>query len=366
MHASDSLVHSFGNLLDRLKPEWREKLESMMPPDSVTKAEALAAYKAIYDCMLQSEDQLFRDEAPCSKCQQNCSFKGNPAKRRLLIAGTECRAWAAGGLHNRHADPSMLTFLVYVFDLRRNRYDLAIHEITELHPESLLPYFLKHIFDCTTIRVSPYHLGWPARRPRKFTILSRLDVPFTGSQEGFMQFFAQLPQIDPHALWIAPDADVHRAFMERAEAKCLVPRPGAAADYATLLTPSEKRRIADAKAISPLPDPTRMFIDINTSAKHGPTPGLFIPTLLTHSKIWSEFLQRPCLAKEKLLFQGVPAFPAASSNHHVSWPSMLDDEQITEHQASDLAGNAMCVPVIGTVALYALACTSDVLPQSLL
>ena len=70
----------------------------------------------------------------------------------------------------------MVTFMVYIFDLREQRYDIAIHEITELHQEETFSHFVCDLYSVLTIWLSPYHLGWPGRCPRKYTIVSRKNL----------------------------------------------------------------------------------------------------------------------------------------------------------------------------------------------
>jgi len=114
-----------------------------MPSDDVTKSDAMRAYRGIYDLMKENQHQLWAEAAPCRKCRKECNFSGKVKLRnlRLLIAGTECKAWSTQGKNERCAHPSMLVFLVFLFDLQHQCYDVAIHEITELHPEELLPHF---------------------------------------------------------------------------------------------------------------------------------------------------------------------------------------------------------------------------------
>ena len=119
----------------------------------------------------------------------------------------------------------MLTFLVFIFYIRQQFYDLVVHEITLMHFEQILPCFvLQDLYNFGVVRVATYHLGWPVRRPRQDTILTRTELPCECSQAEFMQLFAPAVAIDPHVLWAAPEAEIAEKFRDQSVANNVVPK----------------------------------------------------------------------------------------------------------------------------------------------
>ena len=333
----------------------------MLPSKDLDRAAAMTAYQKIFDTMAKNEHDLFQDHSHCIKCGQACPVSGQltQKKLRILIAGTECKAWSSNGKQQRQGHPSMLVFLVFIFDLRHRKYDVGIHEITELHPEQLLPHFLQGQYQCHTFRISPYHLGFPARRPRKYTVMIKQDHIFDGGQEHFMKLFGQCPSIDPHVLWVAPSSEIDNRFMQVAIGRGNIPRPDQPQDWTPLLTPFQRSRLEQTyrRPDNSIPK----FIDLSKSTERC-SPGDFMCTLLTNSTLWSNDLRRPNTPKEGLVFQGVPAYDGLSTKFSVEWPKCIGDT-ISDTEAIFLAGNAMHIGVVGTLFLYVLASLSPVLQE---
>lgn len=60
----------------------------------------------------------------------------------LWVSGTECFAFSAMGRLQRTSHDNFETFLVWVCTIKKSRPHIVIHEITELHPESILEFVL--------------------------------------------------------------------------------------------------------------------------------------------------------------------------------------------------------------------------------
>jgi len=138
----------------------------------------------------------------------------------------------------------MLCFLVFIFDIRFQKYDMIIHEITELHVDELIPHLLGNAWTCTPIRFSPWHLGWPVRRPRKYTIIAKNTHQFAGTDSEFFALLSQRMAVSAAELWCAPESEVAEVFMELAIAKSMIPLPRSAKDFHKLLSLAQQRRLA--------------------------------------------------------------------------------------------------------------------------
>ena len=64
--------HEFRDQLGRLKPEWYDRLTSMMPEQGVAKETAMAADKEMYELTLKKEKDLFLNTSYCVKCDACC------------------------------------------------------------------------------------------------------------------------------------------------------------------------------------------------------------------------------------------------------------------------------------------------------
>jgi hypothetical protein len=147
--------------------------------------------------------------------------------------------------------------------------------------------------------------------------------------------------------------------MELAIAKSMIPLPRSAKDFHKLLSLAQQRRLAQTcemlvgTGLSEFA--CKLNVDISKSPEHT-TAGLFIPTLLCSSVVWSQAKQRLAVTKDMFVFQGCPMYPSLS-DRECSWKSALDD--IPNSAARALAGNAMSMPMVGTAFLYGLASTTS-------
>ena len=73
--------------------------------------------------------------------------------------------------------------------------------------------------------------------------------------------------------------------------------------------------------------------------------GILVPTLLTSSLVWSERKQRWMLPTEQLMCQGIQTCENPGGSQQVAHE--FDD--LTDGSVRELAGNAMCMPAVGTI-----------------
>ena len=151
-------AHVFGDILDRLLPDVRERCverqKSMLRdfaelkneykgsedhPPTMDKYEfegQKAAMSASYVSDLRGilSKCVFAEKVPCLRCKQLCYVtpRSDPRYRNhrwLELAGTPCPPWSASGSHNGHLDESALPELVWVYSTKyhcTNKFDLAV------------------------------------------------------------------------------------------------------------------------------------------------------------------------------------------------------------------------------------------------
>ena len=144
-----------------------------------------------------------------------------------------------------------LTFLIWVGSIFRDDFDIVIHEITELHPESILEYFFGETHFICVIRFAPWLLGWPVRRPRKYTLLvNQARMLWLGSADEFEKIFACTVEVAARELFCAPEPMVEAFFTAKAHEKGKMPATGSLQDKSQIYTPAQKRRLREYQAAS--------------------------------------------------------------------------------------------------------------------
>ena len=95
----------------------------------------------------------------------------------------------------------------------------------------------------SVFRLSPWTLGWPVRRPRKYTVLLLRDAfKWAGSAEEFEAIYARQVMIGAEVLFCAPQEDLEQEWVRQAAHQMKLPSDGSLLDLMKLLTPGHRRR----------------------------------------------------------------------------------------------------------------------------
>ena len=189
-------------------------------------------------------------------------------------------------------------------------------------------------------------VGWPVRRPRKYTVLLlRAVFEWVGSPEEFEMIYSKRVVSSAEVLFCAPNSEVVDDLQRRAQQLRKVPLDGSTPGATTLLTPAQRRRM-DEHLLSNRYD--SIVADINNEPKFS-VAGPFVPPLMHASVLYSSRLGRTALPREHLVMQGIAAYDFLCENDaSCSWPTLttwgLDGSCTPLLSASDikkLAGNAM-------------------------
>lgn len=174
---------------------------------------------------------------------------------------------------------TIIEFMVFVLELRSKRYQCFIHEITPLHPEEVMVWFLGDLFELESFRFGPEMLGFPVRRPRKYTIgVLKTHYQFTGSNGDFYSTFKQKVQMHASELWCATEDEVRASAEALAAQRHKVPKADGRIDYESLLTPGQRGRLQEQRAAA-VGDKSNFMGDLAQSASWC-SPGPFIGTLV--------------------------------------------------------------------------------------
>lgn len=210
--------------------------------------------------------------------------------------------------------------------------------------------------------MDPWLLGWPVRRPRKYTIMVlRSAYEWTGSASEYESIFERQVDIKASEPFCAPEEELNHTWMEAARRSSKIPSDGSDIDPMKLLTPAQRRRAQDYKDTWKFGDD--IYADVLQETSFC-SAGPFIPPLLKNTVLYSTALGRPALAKEHLVMQGIPAFDfLATCSPDNAWPSLLEKQDfgnfttrlLNDRQIKHLACNAMYKPSVGSVVLCAFS-----------
>ena len=368
--------HVHDDLLDALTPTMRCKFEGMLLDSPTAPGMKRAAFKAIFKVMddALAAGTLFKEDgkAYCHKCRDLCpvyskDLPGYADPITMLISGTACTAWSTSGKHERQTHANTLVWLVWVAYIKHFKPDIVIHEITELHPDEIFDFHFQDDYSILPIFVSPWHVGFPNCRPRKYRILARRErLCCFGSSDGFFKLLEVTVRIQAEALMCADTEMVADCLRSRAAKRMRLSRDGAMPTPEDVLTPSQRGRLQQQRGSANPGILSCFFADMAKSADMRQATK-YTPTLEQNSQVWSEGLHREAVVHEQLIFQGIPTLPAVSETLQCHWAHLIgkpDLSGLSESECRSLAGNAMHMAVVGAVRAYAL-CSVHRMSQSI-
>ena len=101
------------------------------------------------------------------------------------------------------------------------------------------------------LRFDPHLLGWPMRRPRKYTILLRRDTfQWLGSAQEFEKIHSKKCALSPMAFLCMPAAELAADIHAAATLACKMPSDGSEPDPMQLRSPGQRRRAAAADELA--------------------------------------------------------------------------------------------------------------------
>ena len=340
--------HVFADLMDQVSDEGSREIARHVPAKHFTRQDTMAKYKRIYE-LLVTQDGILRPDgmAQCLRCKQRCCMAPSSGlfidPLSILVSGPECFAFSSRGRRGGLAHTTMLTFLVWVARIKRDLPWLVLHENTELHPEGVLRYFFAGDYDLEVFRLSPWNVGWHAKRPRKYTLMVlRSKLAWLGNSKGFIDTFARRVVLRGSDLFCGDIADVSRSAARLQQKRQCV---GLGLETLTHKQRQRLERMPNLGADSVV-DVEQTFAFSTHEARH------FVPTQTRKTLLWSMRHQRLATARETMVMMGIPGYTFLTRDFPCRW---ADDENISTNQVRNLVGNAMHAAVLGQLLSYVLA-----------
>jgi hypothetical protein len=397
--------HIFGDLVARLPPALVRQIDELKPtraeyaehPDVVASAhEAITALikNNLHGCFEEGcERYCFRHKGMC-KMYEHEARKGDDGKPRprVFLAGVSCLDSTKAGLRRGNLGPGFIPLIVFLAERRVRQEDMGVIECTTEFDEQLVMEWLSDLYDIHSLNLTPRQLGLPYDRDRKFVLffLRKSTVVLSDVNLIPMMFGRSLPTVGCSAEMMgdmfacAPAAVVQDVLEKEAAKKGLSPP----IQWRTILSSGHqqhlrlyeqlrktrlqaevlRRWVDDAFEVfdfnfdmdnveESMLDPC--LVDLSQNPVQRQRISKHLMTLLQQSFIWSMKLKRPLLGQEHLVAQGVPVFEFESTTPSCSFrcPYASVIPELSQHALRSMAGNAICVPVIGTLLAFVFAST---------
>ena len=292
----------------------------------------------------------------------------NKQALRVHVAGSTCTSWSRMGTKRGWAATSALAFAVWAFETLAQRPDALLRECTQDFDVSMLESIFGEHYTLASYVFSPIDLGYPASRPRRYTLLllrRRLEPTVGFNDEGFGGMFFRHCVTTGHIFWRAPKEPVNKHLSDMAVQKRHLPptqtdgEPWLPRDV--LPEGLHVRLLAYEKACRKARCPLKFIVNLCQNQSFMKGRSEFVPTLLTHtSALWSMRVGRLLFfPTDHLGVQGVPIYAhGRDCSMRFGVEMMALAGRLTDKQIMAVAGNGMNMVAVG-VALMFLLCTSN-------
>ncbi len=323
-----------------------------------------------------------------------------PHGLRVEIAGSTCVSWSAMGSGLEWLHDSALPCLVWIHWIAFSLPHIFVHECTTHFDESVLRDVLSAAYVVTSFHTSPVDLGIPSRRSRKYTWAVRRDLfdtargvaggggapqlwhaprprPTPPSRAEYLALFQRPLEVDASVYFVASETLLRSAAEKMASARFLpTPDPELPVRWPSLLPAAQRVRLEGYRArlrgqhllarVGERGDRGEGEGTATSSAIANlmQNPGMFgtvlavAPALLKASYLYSLHLERPLLATEHSLVQGIPLAeclpPDSPARAFAPWTAPVHTF-LSETEMRHLTGNGMHLSQVGVALLHALA-----------
>ena len=274
-------------------------------------------------------------------CERHSSFCNRfPSRTELLDAiwietsGSPCIPWTpaayGSGLKWLHEDVSV-SFWAWLYSILNgeNIPDALLHEnVPGFDLEGMCKHHMPDSYVMQTFVLSPADVGFPAARPRRYTLFLRKDhVPLLGfSLSNWQDIFGSQLQIDATVLLNADEVsleDLKKTYSSRRHLPSKPAGKDASWSWESLLSPSQYRIVRNMREKVSEHDlasrPSHWFCNVSQSMDFQPRfkPVLTAPTLMTSSRLWIDSSEKHRMRRlihplELFAMQGLPVFMSSN------------------------------------------------------
>jgi hypothetical protein len=234
-------------------------------------------------------------------------------------------------------------------------------------PFSEFQYWFDDMYQLYQIVMEPTHIGWPMYRDRAYVWGIRKDLSFSGSAEHFLLWSERIMSMQGDGLILASEPEYLEEVAHLAHNRMYQPPaavPNGIAGWSKYMTLSMVDRMADHAANwnEKKAHESCYIADVDHNLNCGPVSrdGM-VPSLVTHGMLVSFSKGTVVSSYNHLVFQGLPIYPdlATAAKYEVPFQELIDKRLLSGNAVKRLAGNAMCMPVMGVQLAYVLGHVHD-------
>lgn len=376
--------HIFGDICERVGPKIQQRLTAI-EDEVLKKADELVANGTDKSMAQQMCGHMFIEKmwrvlesAPfhgdkecwCYKHHKYCRIYDDDTPNNGLtvaVAGVTCVDVCQAGARRMTLGPSFRPWMVWAFERRRQGEDIILQECAPSFPLALFKRVLEPTHEVHYNTLLPSDFGWPGSGARGWTLAIKRDKLCMHMPLGeAVSLFRQDVRMDGGAFFIAPDTEVQAMKDDLARRRRLPAGVSYHAPWEDIISPGFAERLSsfddarrqlfertEVKRDGCVAVVDKFLGNICWNAECRNNLNFLMPRLLTRSVIFNlkAEVRRPLVGAEHLLVQGVPVYGL--------WPgrSLIDSylRYLTESDMRMLAGNGMCLPVVGRLLGIALA-----------
>ena len=359
--------------LASLGPRWGQK-HRQNRRSLITKHSWLFFDEAV--TILKGPDVEFQISDECTYKQSKCFvYPTRPYATghiHLEIGGNTCVPWSTA---NRDAmgwlDPLSLACLIWFASLTQVKPHAILCECVPGFPVRAFDAFFEG-FTCKSVVLDAVAFGLPIQRPRRWTFLINKEYgqPMVDLTAKTIARLVGREVAADGTMFLQATPDMVKRHMDcmAADNKQLPPRvDGKSFSCMSVMTTSDRLRfqsvLDDAEERG---KPQQLFWDVSQSKDRPRCSMKYVPCLMKKSLIFCTQEKRVLLPVEQLCCQCVPILLPVGSRFASFAPFEMDYlMKMSQREVRQIAGNAMVMPVAGTMIMLLLMLTdwnSNVFP----
>ncbi len=369
-------LHVFKDLNNWLTPSARSTLDQiednmpviekgMAPAERKEVAAArVEAYNYMGHYLLDNIEDVFQNKCECLQHLGECHldfFPCQDGEERFEVAGLTCVAFALMGKHEGHAHSSMRPFFLWACLMRRRKPILQVIESAERFPKDTLQFFLGDLYHLQFFQhPGPCMHGWPITRPRMYCLaFLRSKVTFLGSEREYHDLFAKELKMDGDDLFFLPfdHAEVKLEKQTLARRRGVQLKPGSHPRWEGLYSAGKQQLIKQHTKLAAEKGSSTYVCDLDHNIGFM-SAGTNWPCLVRHGTVFSLKLGRHATPTELFAAQGFPMDLYFQDSVRTGFQDFFEKDRLTSDSWHKMIGNAMFVPTLTSMILYAL-CSSE-------
>lgn len=322
--------------------------------------ERAANYNQMGHWLLGNIDLAFQDGCDCVQHLQTCKVaEAAPHAMSMEIAGLTCVAFSVVGKHEGLGHPSMRPFFVWACLMRKRRPMFLFIESAARFPREMLDIFLADLYQLVFFHhPGPCFHGFPGKRPRMYCIgFLRSKMTFVGSEREYKEIFERTLVLNGDDFFFLPDdhEEVLEEKQELARKKRVQLSDKFDPPWEELYPPGKQELIKKHKELfnqnkKSAKDVYICDLDQNIGYM---SAGETFPTLVRHGTLYSLQKQRHATKSELFALMGFPLDPLCRSPYACAFHDVCKNN-LSRAEAHRLVGNAMFLPTLGSMILYAM------------